>query len=119
LAQCARAQGRASARAGSVLERSALPDLRLHAPLLGTRASGPDGGRRADSNIGQFQKGDNKLKQSTKDKLKGKLHEVKGSVKQKTGQITGNPRLQSEGANEKVAGKIQSKIGQVERVFEQ
>jgi uncharacterized protein YjbJ (UPF0337 family) len=59
-----------------------------------------------------------KMKQSTKDQLKGKAHEVKGAIKEKAGRATNNPQLEGEGQDEKVAGKIQKKVGQVERVFE-
>jgi uncharacterized protein YjbJ (UPF0337 family) len=58
------------------------------------------------------------MKASTKDQIQGKLHEAKGSAKQKIGQVTGNPNLEAEGQDEKVSGKIQKKIGQVEKVFE-
>ena len=58
------------------------------------------------------------MKQSTKDELKGKAHEVKGAIKEKAGRATNNPQLEGEGQDEKVAGKIQKKVGQVERVFE-
>jgi uncharacterized protein YjbJ (UPF0337 family) len=59
-----------------------------------------------------------KMKQSIKDQLKGKVHEVKGAIKEKAGRATNNPQLEGEGQDEKVAGKIQKKVGQVERVFE-
>jgi uncharacterized protein YjbJ (UPF0337 family) len=58
------------------------------------------------------------MKQSTKDKAKGKFHEVKGSIKEKVGRATNNPDLEAEGQVEKVGGKIQKKIGQVEKVLE-
>lgn len=58
------------------------------------------------------------MKQSTKDKTKGKLLEMKGSIKEKVGRATKNPDLQTEGQVEKIAGTIQNKIGQAERVFE-
>jgi uncharacterized protein YjbJ (UPF0337 family) len=58
------------------------------------------------------------MKRSTKDKVHGKVHEAKGGMKQKVGQATGNPKLQDEGTDEKVGGKIQKKVGQVEQVFE-
>jgi uncharacterized protein YjbJ (UPF0337 family) len=58
------------------------------------------------------------MKPSTKDQMVGKLHEVKGKVKQKAGQVTNNPDLAAEGQGEKLAGKIQKKVGQVEKVFE-
>jgi uncharacterized protein YjbJ (UPF0337 family) len=55
------------------------------------------------------------MKQSTKDKAKGTYHELKGSVKQKVGSATNNPRLQAEGLGEKLAGKLQKRIGKVEK----
>ena len=56
------------------------------------------------------------MKQSTKDKAKGKFHEVKGKVKEKVGRATNNPKLEAEGQGEKIGGKVQKKIGQVEKV---
>jgi uncharacterized protein YjbJ (UPF0337 family) len=58
------------------------------------------------------------MKDSTKDKVQGAVHEAKGKVKEKIGQLTKNPRLEDEGTDEKVAGKIQKKVGDVEKVFE-
>ena len=58
------------------------------------------------------------MKQSTKDKAKGKFHEVKGKVKEKVGRATNNPDLETEGQVEKIGGKVQKKIGQMEKVFE-
>jgi uncharacterized protein YjbJ (UPF0337 family) len=59
------------------------------------------------------------MKNSTKDKIEGAVHEVKGAVKEKVGHATKNPRLQDEGTDEKVGGKIQKKVGDIEKVFEQ
>jgi uncharacterized protein YjbJ (UPF0337 family) len=58
------------------------------------------------------------MKPSTTDQIKGKLHELKGKTKEKAGQLTNNPDLAAEGQNEKLAGTIQKKIGQVEAVLE-
>jgi uncharacterized protein YjbJ (UPF0337 family) len=58
------------------------------------------------------------MKPSTKDQVKGKLHELKGKTKEKAGQLTNNPRLTADGQNEQLAGTIQKKIGQVEAVLE-
>jgi uncharacterized protein YjbJ (UPF0337 family) len=57
------------------------------------------------------------MKQSTRDKLEGKLHEAKG-IKEKVGQVTNNPDLAAEGQGEKVRGKVQKKVGQVEKLLE-
>jgi len=58
------------------------------------------------------------MKPSTKDELEGELHEAKGKVKEKVGQLINNPDLESKGQVEKVAGKFQKKVGQVEKVLE-
>ena len=57
------------------------------------------------------------MKQSTKDRATGKLHEVKGNVKEKVGRATNNPDLEAEGLVEKIGGKAQRKIGQAEKVL--
>ena len=58
------------------------------------------------------------MKSSTTDQIKGKLHEVKGKVKQTVGEVVDNRKLVNEGRDEKVAGIVQKKIGQIKRVFE-
>jgi uncharacterized protein YjbJ (UPF0337 family) len=58
------------------------------------------------------------MKQSSKDQAKGKLHEVKGRIKAKVGRATKNPNLEAEGQDEQVAGTVQKKIGQIEKVFD-
>ena len=57
------------------------------------------------------------MRPSTTDQVQGKLHEVKGDVKKKVGQVTGNPDLTNEGQAEQLAGNVQKKVGQVEKVF--
>jgi uncharacterized protein YjbJ (UPF0337 family) len=58
-------------------------------------------------------------KPSTKDQLEGNLHNLKGKVKQKAGQLVNDPNLEAEGEAETIAGKIQKKIGEVEKVLGQ
>ena len=58
------------------------------------------------------------MKQSTTDQIKGKIHELKGTAKEKVGQIANDPDLTAEGQGEHIAGKVQKKIGQLEKVFE-
>lgn len=59
------------------------------------------------------------MKQSTKDKAHGAFHEAKGKVKEEVGRATNNPDLEAEGQVEKIAGKVQKKIGQVKKVLNQ
>jgi len=58
------------------------------------------------------------MKSSTKDTAKGTFHELKGKVKEVAGKLSDNPKLEGEGTGEKIAGKVQKKIGQVEKVVE-
>ena len=57
------------------------------------------------------------MKSSTKDQLEGTFHQVKGKVKEVAGDLIDNPNLEAEGAAEKVAGKVQEKVGEVKKVL--
>ena len=59
------------------------------------------------------------IKPSTKDELDGELHDLKGAVKQKAGKLMNDPDLEAEGQTEKIGGKIQKKVGKVEKVLGQ
>jgi uncharacterized protein YjbJ (UPF0337 family) len=59
------------------------------------------------------------MKPSSKDKVAGKIHEVKGAVKEKVGELTNDPDLEADGKVEKVTGRVQKKIGQVKKVLGQ
>ena len=58
------------------------------------------------------------MKQSTSDQIEGNVHALKGQAKQKVGEVIGNPDLEAEGQKERLAGEIQKKAGQIEKVFE-
>ncbi len=77
----------------------------------------PDGGpgRQAGLNVGK----EKTVKNSTKNQVQGKLHEVRGKLKEKAGQIINSPGLEAEGQLEKTAGKVQQKVGQIEKVLEE
>lgn len=57
------------------------------------------------------------MKLSTDDKATGKLHEVKGAIKQKAGELTENPDLEADGRAEKNAGTVQKVVGKIEKVI--
>jgi uncharacterized protein YjbJ (UPF0337 family) len=57
------------------------------------------------------------MKSSTKDQVEGTLHQVTGRAKEVAGKLTDNPKLEGEGIGEKIAGKVQEKIGQVKKVL--
>jgi uncharacterized protein YjbJ (UPF0337 family) len=46
------------------------------------------------------------------------FRELKGKIKEKVGQLTNNPNLEGKGFGEKTSGKMQKKIGDLERVVE-
>jgi len=49
------------------------------------------------------------MKPSTENEIAGKVHEVKGAIKEKVGQLTNDPDLEGEGTGEKIGGKVQKK----------
>ena len=55
------------------------------------------------------------MKPSTDDKTTGKLHEVKKTIKQEVGELTGNPDLEADGRAEENAGKVKNWVGKVEK----
>ena len=55
------------------------------------------------------------MKPSTQDKTEGAIHEVKGKIKEEIGKATKNPNLEGQGKGEKIAGKIQNRVGRVEQ----
>jgi uncharacterized protein YjbJ (UPF0337 family) len=57
------------------------------------------------------------MNSSTTDKIKGGVHEAKGKITEETGKAIGNPDLRDRGTAEKVAGKVQQKVGDVKKVF--
>jgi uncharacterized protein YjbJ (UPF0337 family) len=58
------------------------------------------------------------MKDSTKDTAAGTFHEVKGAIKGHVGKLTNDPDLEADGIVEKISGKIQKKIAQVEKIIE-
>src|SRR5271157_1353930 len=52
------------------------------------------------------------MKTSTKDRIKGSFHEVKGTIKEQVGKATNDRTLKAEGKAEKNVGKVQQRIGQ-------
>ncbi|CUX45201.1 CsbD family protein [Rhizobium oryzihabitans] len=46
-----------------------------------------------------------------KNRIDGIARQAKGTIKEATGKITGNEKLQAEGKAEKIAGRAQEKLG--------
>ncbi|MFH0780907.1 MAG: CsbD family protein [Pseudomonadota bacterium] len=55
------------------------------------------------------------MKSSTKDNAEGKMHQVKGKVKETVGKVVHNSKLEAEGIAEKISGKVQEKVGKIEK----
>jgi len=54
---------------------------------------------------------------STRQQIEGDLHDAKGTAKEAEGKIAHDPDLEAEGRTEKVAGMVQKKLGQLERLI--
>jgi len=57
------------------------------------------------------------MKPSTKDQAEGTFHKVKGKIIEIAGNVGMNPDLEGEGKDENRVGKIQEKIGDIEKVL--
>ncbi len=57
------------------------------------------------------------MKSSKKDAVEGSFHKAKGAVKEMAGKLSDNPKLEAAGSREKLAGKVQVKVGKVKKVF--
>jgi uncharacterized protein YjbJ (UPF0337 family) len=57
------------------------------------------------------------MKSSTKDQAQGKFHKTKGRLKEIAGRLGRNPELEAQGKGERIAGRVQEKIGQVKKVL--
>jgi uncharacterized protein YjbJ (UPF0337 family) len=58
------------------------------------------------------------MKSSIRDNLEGKIHLVKGKVKEVVGKAAGNQDLEAEGRVENLEGKIQTKISLVKKIVD-
>jgi len=56
------------------------------------------------------------MKSSTRDEAGGKLHQVKGKIKEIAGKVILDSDLEAEGKKENNAGKVQEKIGDIKKV---
>jgi len=56
------------------------------------------------------------MKASARDQAKGKIHQVKGQLKEQAGKLAGNRELEAEGTLEKVVGMVQENFGKAEKL---
>lgn len=58
------------------------------------------------------------MNSGTENEIAGKVHEVKGKIKEKVGQLIDDPHTEGEGVGEKIAGTVQNNIGKVQKAVE-
>jgi uncharacterized protein YjbJ (UPF0337 family) len=58
------------------------------------------------------------MRNSSKNQIEGKMREMKGKVKEAFGEATNNPDVEARGKAERAGGKVQGKVGDVQKVFE-
>lgn len=56
------------------------------------------------------------MKSSTRDNVEGKIHQVKGKIKETVGRVVNDRDLEAEGIVENVGGKAQEKLGEIKKV---
>ena len=59
------------------------------------------------------------MKNSTKNRTKGALREIKGKAKKTAGKMVRSRRLAAEGRAEEIAGQIQRRVGKEQEYWEQ
>jgi uncharacterized protein YjbJ (UPF0337 family) len=59
------------------------------------------------------------MKNSTKNRIRGKIRQAKGKAKEKAGRLARNTRLEGEGLDDQVAGTIQNLGGKIQKKLEE
>ena len=59
------------------------------------------------------------MKSSTKNQATGNAKIASGKIKETAGRIVGNPRVEAAGKADQAEGRVQKKIGQIDRVLDQ
>ncbi len=57
------------------------------------------------------------MKSSEHDKAEGSGKDLKGSIKEGVGKVSGNESLEAEGKADQAEGTVQKKVGDVKKVF--
>ena len=58
------------------------------------------------------------MKRSSKNRVRGKIREVKGKAKEKAGRMRGDAALEAEGLGDQIIGGMQNLGGQIQRDLE-
>lgn len=56
------------------------------------------------------------MKSSTRDNLEGKMHQVKGKIKETVGKVINDRTMEAEGTAENIGGKAQEKLSEIKKV---
>jgi uncharacterized protein YjbJ (UPF0337 family) len=59
------------------------------------------------------------MKSSTKNQATGSAKIASGKIKETAGRLVGNPRVEAAGKSDQVEGRVQMKVGQIEKVLDQ
>ncbi len=57
------------------------------------------------------------LKSNTKNSAEGRIHQVRGKIKETIGKVVNNHELEIKGKVENAKGKIQEKVGEIEKII--
>jgi uncharacterized protein YjbJ (UPF0337 family) len=58
------------------------------------------------------------MDKSTTNQVEGAFHELKGKVKEAVAVVINDSEMKAEGQDENFKGKVQTKVGQIEKVFD-
>jgi uncharacterized protein YjbJ (UPF0337 family) len=58
------------------------------------------------------------MKSSTKNRVRGKLRQIKGKAKEKIGRAGRNADLEAEGLGDEIAGTMQNLSGKIQKTLE-
>jgi uncharacterized protein YjbJ (UPF0337 family) len=58
------------------------------------------------------------MKRSTKNRVRGKIRQLKGKAKEKAGRARGNTRLEAEGLDDQITGTLQELGGRIQKRLE-
>ena len=58
------------------------------------------------------------MKPSTQDNVAGTARVVSGAIKRQTGKMLGRPGLEARGNAERSEGRVQKKVGEIEKVLD-
>jgi uncharacterized protein YjbJ (UPF0337 family) len=56
------------------------------------------------------------MKSSSKNKIEGKIHQVKGTIKETVGRVLNNRAMEDAGGLENIKGQFKEKIGQLKKM---